>query len=451
MSDTFYALATPPGTAALAVVRVCGPAVPELIRGIFGRAPTERDHRRAVLGFYRSLGGKAIDQVLATHFPAGSSYTGRELLEISAHGNPFLVEQILEDLQARGCRMAEPGEFTRTAFLEGRMDLSQAEAVADLISARSAAALDAAHRQLAGGLGQEIERRVDEILAILAHLEAFIDFPEEDLPEEDREGPIASLCRTLGHLDSMLATGRQRELLHRGIRTVLLGAVNAGKSSLLNQLLGEERAIVSETAGTTRDYLQDVLSLGPWCIQLFDTAGLRESGDVIEIEGLRRTEKVAGAADFFLLVLDGTVPSPTLPREFLARLSAANSLIVFNKSDSSAFRIDPDFLPGIPRLALSAKTGRGLAELRRIWEAQIRAELLEGAETRVLYNRRHIGHLQACRNALGRACDELRSGVSPECVAPDLREALDELGAIVGTIDNEDMLDVLFGDFCIGK
>lgn len=450
-ADTFYALATPPGTAALAVVRVSGPAVPELIRSIFRREPEEKDFRKAVLSFYRTLAGEKVDQVLFTHFPARSSYTGRELLEISAHGNPFLVEQILEDLGARGCRMAQPGEFTRTAFLEGRMDLSQAEAVADLIAARSAAALGAAHRQLAGGLGREIEDRVEEILTILAQVEAYIDFPEEDLPSEEEEGPIASLSATITRLDAMVATGRQRELLHRGIRTVLLGAVNAGKSSLLNQLLGEERAIVSETAGTTRDYLQDSLQLGPYCIQIFDTAGFRESTDVVEIEGLKRTEKVAGMADFYLLVLDGTAPSPTLPEDLLERLTVENCLLVFNKSDRDEFRVEDDFLPTLPRVSVSAKSGQGIRDFLEKWESQIRSELLEGAESRVLYNRRHLGHLKACSECLRRAQEALYAGVSTECVTPDLRDALADLGAIVGTIDNEDMLDVLFGSFCIGK
>ncbi|MBC2601432.1 tRNA uridine-5-carboxymethylaminomethyl(34) synthesis GTPase MnmE [Puniceicoccus vermicola] len=451
MIDTFYALATPPGSSALAVVRVSGPAVPSLIQDVFGRKPEEADFRKAVLGYYRSMGGEKVDQVLYAHFPAATSYTGRELLEISLHGNMFLVEQILEDLGCRGCRMADPGEFTRTAFLEGRMDLSQAEAVADLIEARSAAALEAAHRQLAGGLGKEIQSRVDELLAIRAHVEAFIDFPEEDLPDENQEGPIAEIDHTLRQLDSMLSTGRQRELLHRGVRTVLLGVVNAGKSSLLNQLLGEDRAIVSETEGTTRDYLQDVLQLGPYCIQIFDTAGFRKSTDVIELEGLRRTEKVAGGADFLLLVLDGSAPSPTLPDELLERMTPENSLLVWNKSDQADFAPDPEFLPNLPRVTISAKAGTGIHELREIWESRIRSELLEGAENRVLYNRRHIGHLQSCRDSLVRAREALVSGISTECVAPDLRDALDELGAIVGTIDNEDMLDVLFGDFCIGK
>jgi len=451
MNDTFCALATPPGTSALAVIRVCGAAVPDLIRSVFARTAPEKDFRRALVGKYRSINGQVIDETVFTYFPAKNSYTGRDLLEISCHGNPFLVEQILADLQERGCRMAEPGEFTRTAFLEGRMDLSQAEAVADLIAARSAAAVAAAHRQLAGGLGEEVEECVQKILTSRAQVEAFIDFPEEDLPEENEAGPIASLSATLERLDGMLATGRQRELLHRGIRTVILGAVNAGKSSLLNRLLGEERAIVSNTAGTTRDYLRDTFPLGPYCIQIFDTAGYRESTDSIELEGLKKTEKVVGMADFFLVVVDGTAPSPTLPNELLTRLSPENSLVVFNKSDCEDFRENRNFLPALPRVALSAKTNQGVTEFLEKWQSQIRAELLEGTESRVLYNRRHLGHLQACRDLLFRAREALMNKVSTEYVAPDLREALDELGAIVGRIDNEDMLDVLFGDFCIGK
>lgn len=347
--------------------------------------------------------------------------------------------------------MAEPGEFTRTAFLQGRMDLSQAEAVADLIAARSSAALQAVHRQLAGGLGREVESRVEEVLSIRAHIEAFIDFPEDDLPTETEEGPLASLKETIQSLDAMISTGRQRELLHRGVRTVLLGAVNAGKSSLLNRLLGEDRAIVSETAGTTRDYLQEAMQLGPYSIQIVDTAGFREATDAIEMEGLRRTEKIAGAADFHLIVVDGTEDSPTLPPDLKDRLNSSNALIVFNKSDANGFAVDPEFLSDLPRIEISATTGAGLDEFRTFWESMIKDELLQGAENRILYNRRHIGLLRQCRESLAKTRDALLAGVSTECAAPDLRDALDSLGAIVGTIDNEAMLDVLFGDFCIGK
>lgn len=451
MSDTFHALATPPGTAALAVIRVCGPMVPGIVEAVFGTPPSPADARRARLGAYRSRDGARVDQVLHSWFPAGASFTGRDTLEISCHGNPFLVDRILADLDARGSRPAEPGEFTRTAFLEGKIDLSQAEAVADLIAARGEAAVEAAHRQLAGGLGTEIEGVVSEILAILAQVEAYIDFPEEDLPPEDAEGPLASLAGTIARLDAMIATGRQRELLHRGIRTVIAGEVNAGKSSLLNRLLGEERVIVSDTAGTTRDTVGETFALGKFCIQIFDTAGFREAADAVEREGLRHAERASETADFHLLVVDGTRPSPALPPGLPGRLDPSNALVVRNKMDAPGFDPPADFAPGLPRVSVSAKTGEGFPEFLARWESLLEGELLAGAESRVLYNQRHIGFLRRCRAALERARGTLREGASPEYAAPDLREALDALGAIVGTVDNEAMLDVLFGEFCIGK
>jgi len=323
--------------------------------------------------------------------------------------------------------------------------------VADLIAARSDAALASAHRQLSGGLGEEIEKRVSEILGILAHLEAFIDFPEEDLPPEDEEGPLASLVETLGELDRMISTGSMRELLHRGIRTVIVGEVNAGKSSLLNRLLGEERVIVSAEAGTTRDTIGETFSLGRFSIQIFDTAGFREAADAIEKEGIRHTERIYGSADFHLVILDGTRPAPTLPDRLLERLSPKNCIVLVNKSDAAEFQTLEDFCPDLPRAPLSAKTGAGMEAFLRLWESRIDQELLSGAESRILYNQRHIAFLEQCRESLNQARTALLAGLGTECVTPDLRDALEALGSIVGTVDNEAMLDVLFGEFCIGK
>lgn len=451
MADTFHALATPPGSSALAVIRVCGPAVPSLMEGIFGRSCRQTQARTAIFGRYRDASGKVLDEVLYTWFPAVSAFTGRDTLEISPHGNPFIINKIDSDLLARGSRPAEPGEFTRTAFLEGKIDLSQAEAVADLIAARSDAALTSAHRQLAGGLGKEIEERVSEILAILAHLEAFIDFPEEDLPPEDQEGPLASLRRTILELERMISTGQQRELLHRGIRTVIVGEVNAGKSSLLNRLLGEDRVIVSAEAGTTRDTIGETFQLDAYCIYISDTAGFRQAAEAIEKEGIRHTERAYEAADYHLVVLDGTRSSPTLPDSLIERMTEANTLVVVNKCDDPNFSELIDFHPSLPRVSISAKTGAGIETLRKVWAERISQDLLSGAESRVLYNQRHIGFLQNCHRSLNRALTGLNSGMGTECVTLDLRDGLDALGAVVGTVDNEAMLDVLFGDFCIGK
>ena len=453
MTDTFAAPATPPGESALAVVRACGPLVPRLLREALGLEPTPDRARRARTAWYRDLAGGIVDQVVALHYPANRSPLGRELLELSLHGNPLLVDRILADLAARGCRPAEPGEFTRTAYLEGRLDLSQAEAVADLIRARSEAALRQSRQQLAGGLGREVQERVDELLALLAELEAYLDFPEEDLPPETTARTIARCEHSLAALRAMIRTGEQRELLHRGIRTVLLGPVNAGKSRLLNRILGAERALVSAEAGTTRDYLQEPFALGPYPVQIYDTAGFREEGGALEAAGRERARELAATADFLLLVTDGTLPAPTDWEALLpAPPDPGRALLIRNKADLPAFGPDrEDELPGVPRVALSAETGAGFDAFLRTWEDQLRGGLLADAESRVLYNRRHILHLQHSLASLERAREALGDALSPEWIVPEVRAALDELGAIVGHVDNEDMLDVLFGEFCIGK
>lgn len=449
--DTFAALATVPGESALAVVRACGPLVPRLVEEALGGKTNAGQERRATFARYRDVSGSTVDEVVFIYYPAGRSFTGRDTLEISLHGNPLLVRRLLDDLSARGCRPAEPGEFTRTAYLEGKLDLSQAEAVADLIAARSDAALEAAHHQLAGGLGREIDQRVEEILSILAQVEAYIDFPEEDLPDETRDGPRKSLYETRRSLQTMIDTGRTRELLHRGVRTILLGEVNAGKSSLLNRLVGTRRAIVNEQPGTTRDYIEDRLLIGKWSIQIIDTAGLRKGGDAIEREGIGHTLELAESADYFLLVLDAAAPSPTLPEPIRERLTTENTIVVENKSDLAEAHLHNDFLPALPHAQVSARTGDGMDAFLRTWEENLSEGLLALAESRVLYNQRHIHHLRECLAALSRAEEALAGGRSTEWVTGDLRQALDSLGSIVGRIDNERMLDVLFSSFCIGK
>jgi tRNA modification GTPase len=453
MADTFAAPATPAGESALAVVRACGPLVPRLLAEALGLPPAPEHARRARTSWYRDLAGETLDQVVAVHYPADRSPLGRELLELSLHGNPLLVDRILADLAARGCRPAEPGEFTRTAYLEGRLDLSQAEAVGDLIRARSEAALRQSRQQLAGGLGREVQERVDELLQLLAELEAYLDFPEEDLPPEAAARPAALVERTSTALRAMIRTGDQRELLHRGIRTVLVGPVNAGKSRLLNRILGTERALVSAEAGTTRDYLQEPFALGPYPIQIYDTAGFREEGGALEAAGRDRARALAAAADFLLLVTDGTLPElPAWERLLPGPPDPERTLLLRNKVDRPDFRpAREDELPGIPRVDLSAETGAGFDAFLRAWEAQLGEGILADAESRVLYNRRHLLHLQNGLASLERAREGLAERRSPEWIIPEIRTALDELGAIVGRVDNEAMLDVLFGEFCIGK
>jgi tRNA modification GTPase len=338
-SDTIAALATPVGTSAIAVVRASGPACARLAADTLSQTDdtaalaSPPPPRLAIHAHYRDRSGTVLDDVLATYFAAPHSYTGEDSLEISCHGNPFIAQKILEDLLARGCRAAGPGEFTRRAFLNGHIDLSQAEAVMDLIHARSERALAAANQQLRGSLGRHVAALTDELLQALARVEAYIDFPDEDLPAEDRTLVRRALATLAQGTDRLLATQHYGEILREGIKTVILGEPNAGKSSLLNRLVGRDRALVSPEPGTTRDFIEERLILGPHCLRLIDTAGLNPSPAPLEKLGMDKTLERAAEADLLILVLDATRPAPALPREIMERLTPENTVVVLNKCD----------------------------------------------------------------------------------------------------------------------
>ena len=343
--DTIAALATPVGVAALAVVRISGPRCRELLDEL--RPGTPLPERSPRLVRYRDATGREIDDLLVTFFPGPGSYTGEDLVELSCHGSPYIVGRLLEDLSARGCRPAEPGEFTQRAFLNGRMDLSQAEAVMDVIGARSAEALEAARRQLHGALGRHVDGLIAILVGCLARLEATIDFPEEDIPDEDRGALLAEVESVLEGTDRLLATAGTGERLRHGIRTVILGAPNAGKSSLLNALVGSDRALVSPEPGTTRDYIEEFVQVGSHGLLLVDTAGLNPAPGAVEGLGIGRTLERAGEADLFLWVVDGTLPVPPLPPG-LERVSPANTVLVLNKADLVHDRANLGRVTGAP-------------------------------------------------------------------------------------------------------
>jgi len=399
------------------------------------------------------LGGSVVDDVVVTLFVAPNSYTGEDSLEISCHGNPFIIRKILADLFARGCRPAEPGEFTKRAFLNGRMDLSQAEAVMDLISARSERALAAARQVLRGALGRHLADLVAEILGSLATIEAYIDFPDEDLPPEDRQLLEKRISSALAGADRLLATERTGALLREGIGTVILGEPNVGKSSLLNRMLGNDRAIVSPEPGTTRDFIEERFNVGPHGLRLVDTAGLNPDAGGIEALGIERTLERAAGADLYLLVLDATRPMPTLPQALRERINSSNTLVVLNKADLLGDRRRPIAVPppGLSSVEVSALKGSGfellLAEVSR---------LAEGLQTtlgdeRIAINARHAHYLAEARACLAGAVEKIASKGPSELIASDLRGALALLGEISGKVDNERMLDQLFASFCIGK
>ena len=449
IADTIAAPATPPGTSAIAVVRVSGPACASLSQAIF---QTALPPRAACHHDYTDCTGKVLDDVLVTYFAGPQSYTGEDVLEISTHGNPLITQLVLADLFNRGCRAAEAGEFTRRAFLNGRLDLSQAEAVMDLIHARSDRAIAAANQQLRGSLGQHLTRLTDEVLLGLARVEAYIDFPEEDLPDEDRAIVGGILQNVLRGTQRLLATHRYGDLLRDGIKTVILGEPNAGKSSLLNALLGRERALVSDEPGTTRDYLEETVIVGPHCLRLIDTAGLNPTPGTVEALGIKKTYERIEEADLTLLVLDATHPAPPLPAEVANRLNPDTTLIVINKIDllhgRPAFAKAPRDLTSVP---LSTITHEGLSELEaRITEIADRFQHTNETD-HIAINARHADALRRATDCLLTAIQNLASAGPTELLASDLRGAVDAYGEIAGRIDNEAMLDRLFSTFCIGK
>jgi len=344
--ETIVAAATPTGRSALAVVRVDGPLAGDIVTAALRRAAPPAE-KTSTLGIWRDLAGEAVDQVVVVLWRAGRSFTGGDSLEITCHGNPLLVRRLTEDCLARGARLAEPGEFTRRAYLAGRIDLTQAEAVADLIHASSERALASARRQLAGELGRLVARWTDDTLQILAELEAHIDFPEEDLPPEDPRGPAARLLGIASELSAYARTAQHDAALRAGLRVAVVGAPNAGKSSLLNALTGADRAIVSPEAGTTRDYLEAPVAGLPLAVTAIDTAGLREGGSTLEHLGMARSLEQARGAHLRILVVDASAPPPVLPPELLALLDPASTLVVANKgparaSGSGRFPAAPD-------------------------------------------------------------------------------------------------------------
>ena len=447
-TDTIAALATPAGTSAIALVRVSGPDAGKIASALLGEIPTPRLARH---GDYRDLAGALVDDVLFTFFSAAGSYTGEDALEISCHGNPFIAQKILEDLFARGCRAAEPGEFTQRAFLHGRMDLSQAEAVMDLIHAHSERALAAAQQQLRGALGRQMHGLTEPLLSVLAHIEAYIDFPEEDLPAEDRANVRARLESLSRDTDRLLATSHYGELLREGTKTVIVGTPNAGKSSLLNRLVGHERAIVSAEPGTTRDFIEERIIVGPHWLRLIDTAGLNPSPGAIEKLGMEKSLERVAEADLILLVLEAGSPLPDLPKVLTDRLTAGRALIVVNKSDLSRPMAKWPLPPGLKVLNVSALTGAGIDDLRAEIIGLVDNFQPIDKESFVAINARHADALARAKTGLRDAISKLTSGGDIELIASDLRGTLASYGEIVGKIDNERMLDHLFATFCIGK
>ena len=449
MQETIAAIATPPGEGALAVIRISGPAALAVADAVFrgSKSPSATEERHVALGRIIDAQGEVIDEVLLTVFRNPRSYTGEDLVEISGHGGSLIASRVLAAALEAGARMARPGEFTERAFLNGKLDLTQAEAVMDLISASTPRAARAAAAQLEGRLGQEIHALRTDLLECVAHLEAFIDFPEEGIDPENGTALHRRMERIAVHLAGLLATADEGRLLRDGITLALCGAPNAGKSSLLNRLLGAERAIVNEAPGTTRDTIEERASLGGYPFRVIDTAGLRETADAVEQEGVRRARHAAEQADLRIHLVDASLlpDAATIPRPLFD-----DEILVYNKRDLLA---DCATLPG--GIIISCRTGEGIDSLIQTIIAKVtrhsKGEHGEVAQDGAAINTRHQDCLKRASSSLEAAMDLLGVGDPPELVAVELRSALGAVGEVVGEAGTEEILGKIFGSFCIGK
>lgn len=433
--DTIAAIATAPGRGGIGVIRVSGPRVPDIARALLGALPQPRCAR---YGSFREPSGNVLDRGLAIYFPPPRSYTGEAVLELQGHGGPVVLQEVLGACLDAGARLAEPGEFTRRAFLEGRIDLAQAEAVADLIDAASRQAARSAIRSLSGEFSAAIEALRARLVELRALTEAMLDFPEEELDALHRTDAEARLAAAQQALEEVLAKSRQGALLRGGVQVVLAGPPNVGKSSLLNRLAGQDRAIVTPIPGTTRDALREPVQIAGVPLTLVDTAGLRASVDEIERLGIERTRREIAAADVVVVVAEAG-DEPVVPD---ALDPATARLLVFNKLD-----LHPGFSAPLGALAVSAQSGAGLDRLRTaILEAAGWSG--SGGESVFLARERHLRALRACAEHLARAAAE---GERWELFAEELRLAHEQLGSITGIATSDDLLGEIFARFCIGK
>jgi tRNA modification GTPase len=462
LDDTICALATPVGEGGIGIVRLSGckalDTASALVRLRSGKLlSSARSHalQHADLLLAPSTSDQPsapfLDEALVVVMRAPHSYTGEDVVEFHCHGGPFVLQTLCEALLRHGARMAEPGEFSKRAFLNGRLDLTQAEAVLDTIRARTAGSLRIAQAQLRGTLSKEIDQIRESLIGLLAHVEAAIDFTEEDLifvQPDELTGGVQAASTAIARLIQTCDEGR---ILREGITVAIVGRPNVGKSSLLNALLSTDRAIVTPIPGTTRDVLEEAVNIRGVPMQLLDTAGVRETVDVVEQEGLRRTRLAIEDAELLLILLDGSSPLTDDDRTLLVDQREKKRLVVINKSDLPAGLAASDLAAVESPIRISAKTSAGLDELRdRMRHAVLRSDF-EPGETAVVTRLRHRASLLKAQDSLSSASSSVASRLSGEFIAMDLRAGIDALGEITGAVTTEDILDRIFRDFCIGK
>lgn len=465
LEDTICAIATPSGEGGIGIVRLSGSqslALASRIVRLRSGAPlssvsTHTLHLADLIlpsslqETTADVQGGFLDEALVVYMKAPRSFTAEDVVEIQSHGGTLVLRLLCEACVSAGARMAEPGEFTKRAFLNGRLDLSRAEAVLDTIRAKSTAALSAAQRQLRGELAQEVEQARAALVTALAQVEAGIDFVEEDISFLRQE----DLVRVIGYAASVVqrleSTAQQGRILREGASVVILGRPNVGKSSLMNRLLREDRAIVTEIPGTTRDVIEEAVDLTGVMVRLIDTAGIRETVDPVEREGIRRTRSAQEDADLRLVVIDGNVALTQEDRDLVKSVSQGKHLVVINKCDlPSKLGADTGELTAMP-LFVSAKAGTGLDQVRDAIRAALVSSGSDPSESVLVTNVRHRAALRRAAESLQQGLESCRRGLAGELISVDLRAAADALGEITGAITTDEILERIFSEFCIGK
>jgi tRNA modification GTPase len=454
LDDTIAAIATPVGEGALAVIRLSGKDAFSVADKVF--VPGAKTYSRISEAPTHTIqyghivqNGKTVDEVLAAVMRAPRTFTRDDVVELTCHGGVLTAKMVLDAVLASGARMAEPGEFSRRAFLNGRIDLTQAEAIADLIAARTELAVSAANEQLAGKLSQRINQVREQMMLTMAHIEAHIDFPDEDIAPDTHEQLLKRLRDTVSFMDELLRTANEGQVLRRGVRAAIIGRPNAGKSSLLNQLLGHDRAIVSPIPGTTRDTIEETANIRGIPVVFIDTAGLRDANDELEAEGIRRSHTSLQRAELILHVLDHSEPLTDSDQNYLREFAAKKRIIVRNKMDLPNQLTLPPL--DSPVVEVSCATGAGLEALKDaikqlVWSGQIQADMLQ-----VMINSRHQDALRRAREATQNTIGAFMDGQTLEIAAMELRIATNAIGEIMGKTTTEDLLDAIFSQFCIGK
>ncbi|MCB1724465.1 MAG: tRNA uridine-5-carboxymethylaminomethyl(34) synthesis GTPase MnmE [Chromatiaceae bacterium] len=445
-ADTIAAIATPPGRGGVGIVRISGRDVPSIAAALTGHLPPTRV---ATLTHFRDAGGLSIDHGIALYFRAPASFTGEDVLELQGHGGPIVMDMLLSRIIALGARLAEPGEFSRRAFLNGKLDLAQAEAIADLIDSQTQAAARSAMRTLDGAFSTRVHSLIDAITRLRVHVEAAIDFPEEEIDFLADDTIGVRLNAVIDDFDEVLRHARTGRVLRDGMTLVIAGLPNSGKSSLMNVLTGQDSAIVTHIAGTTRDVLREHIDIDGLPVTLIDTAGLRESDDAVEREGVRRARVQIARADHALWVFDGATDHDAAGLMDADLPPALPVTLVRNKADISGVAPAIGSFAGMVEISLSAKTGAGVELLRDHLKQQM--AYAGPGDGDFSARRRHIDALECARVALRAGQAALFRGRAGELLAEDLRQAQHALSSITGEFSADDLLGEIFSSFCIGK